>query len=133
MNKTDYEVFANAYKKIEAICTEIMNKLAYKPEEGKSESDYIVNTEFPEFEALIVKEDDSIEFAWYDWDGLSETARGTVVVPKEVFINENIDEWCESSVLEHKRHLEELEKQRQAKKEQDERKLYEELNKKYGE
>ena len=63
MNKTDYEVFANAYKKIEAICTEIMNKLAYKPEEGKSESDYIVNTEFPEFEALIVKEDDSIEFA----------------------------------------------------------------------
>ena len=56
-----------------------------------------------------------------------------MVVPKEVFINENIDEWCESSVLEHKRHLEELEKQRQAKKEQDERKLYEELKKKYGE
>lgn len=134
MDKNDFEVFAQTYNKVEAICTEIMKKLAYKPDEGKPESDYIVNTEFPEFESLIVKEDDGVvEFAWYEWDGLSEIARGTVEVPKDVFINENIDEWCESALLEHKRHLEELEKQKQAKKEQEERKLFEELKRKYGE
>jgi hypothetical protein len=52
-------------------------------------------------------------------------------VIKDVFINENIDEWCDSALAEHKREIEERDKEFQARREADERALYEKLKKKY--
>jgi hypothetical protein len=134
MDKNDYEVFAQTYKKVETICTEILERLAYKPDENRNINEYMIPFEFPEYESLIVKDNGDVEFAWYEDDtGLGrDVDEGTLVIPKDVFINENVDEWCKIAVIEHKRHLEELERQRLARKEADERKLYEELKKKYG-
>ena len=133
MDKKDYEVFAQTYKKVEAICTEIMNKLAYKPNENPNTEDYVITLEYPEFQSLIVKENDSVEFAYYEDDGFgNEQDMGTLVIPKEVVINENIDDWCERAIAEHKREVEEFNKELQARKEADERALYERLKKKYG-
>lgn len=133
MEKNDYEVFAKTYKKVEAICIQILEKLAYKPDEGINSEEYVIPLEFPEYESLIVKEDGSVEFGYYESDSFGDPSEfSTLVVPKEVFINENIDEWCESVVAEHKRQIEEQKRQMEARREEDERKLYEKLKKKYG-
>ena len=123
MDKRELEVFEQTYRKVEAICTEIMNKLAC--EEGGNVYDCIVNSEFPEFESVYIDEDGDVAFSWYEEDCGREIERGFVRVPKEVIINENIDEWCEIRIKEHHKQLEQVEEQR-------ERKLYEELKKKYG-
>ena len=42
---------------------------------------------------------------WNEEEYGREIERGTVCVPKEVFINGNIDEWCENAIMEHKRQM----------------------------
>ena len=133
MERNDYEVFAKTYKKVEDICTQILEKLAYKPDEEINSEEYVIPLEFPEYESLIVKEDGSVEFGYYESDSFGDPSEfSTLVVPKEVFINENIDEWCESVAAEHKRQIEEQKRQMEARREEDESKLYEKLKKKYG-
>lgn len=132
METKDYEVFAQTYKKVEAICTEIINKLACRPDDNDEydyEKDCIIHSENPEFESLIVNENDDVEFRWYDSE--EDDNFDIFTVPKDVFINENVDEWCDSALAEHKRKIEERDKEMQARKEAAERKLYEELKKKY--
>jgi len=82
-----------------------------------------------EYVAAKVNNDGNVELHYisYDHDYLT-----SIVIPKEVFINENIDEWCKSAVLERKHELKESIERAQAEKEESERKLYEELKKKYG-
>lgn len=131
MEIKEYEEFAQAFKKVEAICTEIMNKLAYKPDENEEDVDrydFVIQTESPEYLRLFVREDDCVELYWWEEDDYDES---TLVIPKEVFINENIDEWCEKILMEHRRKREEEQKRLEAEKEARERKLYEELKKKY--
>jgi hypothetical protein len=123
MDIKELEVFEQTYRKVETICTEIMNKLAC--EEGGNVYECIVNSEFPEFESVYIDEDGDVAFSWYEENCGREIERGFVRVPKEVIINENIDEWCEIRIKEHHKQLEQVEEQR-------ERKLYEELKKKYG-
>ena len=123
MEKKELEVFAQTYRKVEAICTEIMNKLAC--EEGGNVYECVVNSVYPEFESLYIEDDGNVAFSWYQDECGREVGRGFVRVPKEIIINENIDEWCENRTKEHRRQLQLAEEKR-------ERKLYEELKKKYG-
>ena len=44
MDKNDYEVCAQTYKKVETICTEILERLAYKPDENRNINEYILNS-----------------------------------------------------------------------------------------
>ena len=122
MEKNVFIRFAQTYDQVKAICKEIMNKLSC--EEGGVVNDCIINSEYPEFESLYITKDGDVEFTWSEVDFGREIERGTVFVPKEVFINENIDEWCEKTVMEHRKSLE-------AEIEERERKLYEELKKKF--
>lgn len=134
MEKKDYEMFANTYKKVEAICTEIMNKLVCDPKSRDGyvyENDYIIYCENPSFESLIVDENNNVQFRWYDEDDDEDYLENIITVPKEVIIKENIDEWCENALAEHRRKVEERAKEVQARKEADERALYERLKRKY--
>lgn len=133
MERKDYEVFALSYKKIEAICTEIMNKLACRPDDKEDydcEKDCVIHCENPEFESLVVNENNDIEFRWYDTEDDEEY--DTLIVPKDVFINENVDEWCENRLAEQRRMIEERNKEMRERREAEERALYERLKKKYG-
>ena len=133
METKDYDAFAQTYKKVESICTEIMNKLACRPDDNEEydyEKDCIIHSKKPEFESLVVNENDDVEFRWYDSEEYDNDF-DTFIIPKDVFINENIDEWCDSALAEHKREIEERDKEFQARREADERALYEKLKKKY--
>ena len=103
MEKNDYVMFAQTCNQVKAICQEIMNKLSC--EEGGVVNECIVNSEYPEFESLYINKDGDVEFVWNEEEYGREIERGTVCVPKEVFINCNIDEWCESAIMEHKRQM----------------------------
>jgi len=91
MEKNDFIKFAQTYDQVKAICKEIMNKLSCE--------------EFPEFESLYITKDGDVEFTWSEVEFGREIERGVVCVPKEVFINENVDEWCENAIIEHKRQI----------------------------
>jgi hypothetical protein len=103
MEKNDFIKFAQTYDQVKAICKEIMKKLSC--EEGGVVNECIVNSEFPEFESLYITKDGDVEFTWSEVEFGREIERGVVCVPKEVFINENVDEWCENAIIEHKRQI----------------------------
>ena len=100
MEKKELEVFAQTYRKIEVVCKEIMNKLASKDEDHLY--DYVVNSVAPKYDSLHITEDGDVEFQWIDEYKGMEFERGTIHVPQDLFINGNIDDFCEKTFQEYK-------------------------------